>query len=76
MYNSITRASNNKNILIDLEKMKGSNINNITQYNAALRSQVIQNQQKNHILKYTNSQVVFEMSNVKSFQIINACDMC
>jgi hypothetical protein len=37
-----------RNVLIDLEKLKGSNINNMIQYNNAIQRQLVQNEQKNH----------------------------
>lgn len=46
----------NKNInaIIELEKLKGSNITNITQYNHAVQSQVIQHRYKAQLLKHKN----------------------
>lgn len=46
--------STNRNIIIDLERMKGEKINNISHYNNAVQRQIIQNQQKMYILKYKN----------------------
>lgn len=70
MYN----RNKNINILIDLERMKGESINNISQYNHALQRQVIYNQQRMHILKYKND-------NQKSSSLIlnvqkNYCSNC
>jgi hypothetical protein len=77
MYNlNIKRNLNNRNVLIDLEKLKGSNINNMIQYNNAIQRQLLQNEQKNHILKYTNNQFHSELVTIKSIQIINYCDSC
>lgn len=53
--------NNKKNInaIIDLERLKGEKISNISQYNNAMQRQVIQNQQKLQILKhYNENQVV------------------
>lgn len=42
----------NINIIIDLERLKGEKINSISQYNNAMQRQIIQNQQKMHLLNH------------------------
>jgi len=46
---------NHRNILIDLERMKGEKINNISHYNNAVQRQIIQNQQKMFIMRHNNT---------------------
>jgi hypothetical protein len=48
----------NINVIIDLERLKGEKISNISQYNNAMQRQVIQNQQKLQILKHYNENQV------------------
>jgi ABC-type Fe2+-enterobactin transport system substrate-binding protein len=65
MYNKYK----NINILMDLERMKGDTIQNISQYNHAVQRQVIQHQQKMQIIKYKNdnqSQSVIQYNSLKS----------
>ena len=52
----MNRNRSNINIIMDLERMKGEQINNISQYNHAVQRQVIQNQQRTQLLKYKNNQ--------------------
>lgn len=52
---NVNNTPKNINAIIDLERLKGEKINNISQYNNAMQRQVIQNQQKMQILKYQNS---------------------
>lgn len=44
----------NRNIIIELERLKGEQISNISQYNSAYRRQIIQSQQRMRLLKYKN----------------------
>jgi hypothetical protein len=54
MDNKFKNNQKNVNIIIDLERLKGEKISNISQYNNAMQRQVIQNQQKLQILKHQN----------------------
>lgn len=64
----------NINIIIDLERLKGEKINNISQYNNAVQRQVIQNQQKLQILKHHNdNQNQTTLSKIKEIKQID-CD--
>ena len=63
---------NNKkkiNAIIDLERLKGEKISNISQYNNAMQRQVIQNQQKLQILKHYNENqaVISKIKEVNPF---------
>ena len=63
--------NNKKNInaIIDLERLKGEKISNISQYNNAMQRQVIQNQQKLQILKHYNENqaVISKIKEVNPF---------
>lgn len=71
--NSNTKPKN-VNAIIDLERLKGEKINNISQYNNAMQRQVIQNQQKLQILKHQN-QTEINSSKIKDITIVDCnCD--
>ena len=75
-YNQKHFKNNPKNVnaIIDLERLKGEKINNISQYNNAMQRQVIQNQQKLQILKYHNeTQIQSNISKIKEIKRLD-CD--
>lgn len=45
----------NVNAILELEKLKGRKINNVSQYNHAVQCQIIQKQQQCEILKHYNT---------------------
>jgi len=74
-YNPNSKPKN-VNAIIDLERLKGEKINNISQYNNAMQRQVIQNQQKLQILKHQNNsqnQTQNDISKLKNFNVVD-CD--
>lgn len=64
----------NVNAVIDLERLKGEKINNISQYNNAMQRQVIQNQQKLQILKHQNENYNQNQMNISKLKDFNVTD--